>query len=664
MVVSLFLSARSRRTTPNLHAMARISFLIAITALMISWNAASAYAAGDADGDRERYLNELILQARTQGLAEKRNWHLLVHYKKTLFGTYESQEDGLDFFNSPTGKTNPEEELIATLKNFFTPPETLKPGQEHPQCNFPARYKWLKRQLAFDPARLPEQQCERLEGWLKDLNPEKVTVIFASSYMNNPASMFGHTFLRIDKKRQGSEQKLLDYGVSYAATADTDNPLFYIVKGLFGGFKGAFSLVPYYVKVQEYNNLENRDLWEYELNLNDDQINYMLLHLWELGGNYFDYYYFQENCSYHILSLLEVADPDIHLTDQFIFQVIPADTIKALTRNSGLISKEVYRPSLLSQLNNKRVRMSESENKIFYRLVKNPSATEEADYQNLTLPEKALVLDAYLDYAQYRSMQKEKTATVIDPTTRRMLLVRSQLNYRNDESPQVIQFSTPPELGHGSARAGIGYGRNGNEFFEEISIRPAYHDLLANDTGYRKDSQILFFDLTARRYNESEKTKIDSLKLIDIVSLTPYDPLFNKLSWKLNVGVDTPKDLDCGYCNSFKGNYGLGMSYQPRFFSPFIFYSMVDLEMELSHDLDRWYRAGGGGTFGALIDLTHDWRIQITGDYLSFPLGQESHYYKASAVQRYSISQNADIRAGWNVINSRQEWSAGINYYF
>lgn len=645
--------------------MARINFLIGIAALMIACNGASAISAAEAPKDNQTdYLNELILQAKMQDLAQKRYWHLLVHYKKTFFGRYESQEDGPEFFNSPTGKTDPESELDATLKNFFTPIEGLKPGKEHPQCNFPARYKWLKAQLAFDPARLPEQRCERLEGWLKDLNPEKVTVIFASSYMNNPASMFGHTFLRIDKRREGPEQKLLDYGVSYAASADTDNALVYIAKGLFGGFKGTFSLFPYYVKVQEYNNLENRDLWEYELNLNDDQMNYMLLHLWELGGNYFDYFYFQENCSYHILSLLEVADPDLHLTDQFTFHVIPADTIKALTRNDGLISTEVYRPSLLSQLNNKRVRMTEKENKIFYRLVKNPSAAENEDYRNLTTPEKAIVLDAYLDYAQYRNMQKEKTATVIDRTTRQILLERSQLNYRREESPETVHFSTPPELGHGSARVGLGFGRNENEFFEEVSIRPAYHDLLANDTGYRKDSQILFLDLTARRYNESEKTKIDSFKLIDIVSLTPYDPLFNKLSWKLSVGVDTLKDLDCGYCNSFKGNYGLGMSYQPRFFSPFIFYSLAELQMELSHDLDRWYRAGGGGTIGGLIDLTHDWRIEITGEYLSFPLGQESHYYKAVVNQRYSISQNFDVRAGWNLINGRAEWLAGMNYYF
>ena len=641
--------------------MTRMHLFIPAVVLAICLNAIVAFAG---DTEQDLYLNSLLQEASAQKLAEKRYWQLLLHYKETVLGGYESQEDGPDFFNSPTGKNDPQAELVATLKNFFIPLENLKPEQEHPQCTFPARYKWLKAQLAFDPARLPEQHCERMESWLNDLNPEKITLVFASYYMNNPSSMFGHTFLRIDKKREGPQQKLLDYGVNYAALPDTNNPLGYTVKGLFGGFKGIFTLFPYYVKVQEYNNLENRDLWEYELSFTDDQTNYFLLHLWELGGNYFDYYYFQENCSYHILSLLEIANPDLHLTDPFLFHVIPADTVKVVSSYDGLILKQVYRPSLLSQMNQKRFRMTGKQTWLFYRLIKDPSLIEKEDYLNLTVPEKAMILDTYLDYAQYRNMQQERTAAAIDPTTRRILLERSKLDYRPDDLPEAIRFSTPPELGHGSARLGLGVGRNGNERFEEVSLRPAYHDLLADDTGYGKDSQILFLDLTARRYNESEKTKIDSFKLIDIVSLTPYDPLFNKKSWKLSVGLDTIKDLDCSYCNSLKVSYGMGLSYKPGFFSPFLLYSLLDLDLELSRRLDRDYRLGGGGTIGALLDITDHWRIQASGDYLSFPLGNESHYYKASVNQRYSFTQNLDVRAGWNIMNSRQEWLAGLNYYF
>ena len=37
----------------------------------------------------------------------------------------------------------------------------------------------------------------------------------------------------------------------------------------------------------------------------------MLKHLWELQGIAFDYYYFDENCSWQLLGLLEVARPSL-----------------------------------------------------------------------------------------------------------------------------------------------------------------------------------------------------------------------------------------------------------------------------------------------------------------------------------------------------------------
>jgi hypothetical protein len=393
-------------------------------------------------------------------------------------------------------------------------------------------------------------------------------------------------------------------------------------------------------------------------------MNYLLLHLWELGGNYFDYYYFQENCSYQILPLLEVANPDLHLTDQFIFQVIPADTIKVLTGYPDLISRRVYRPSLLSQMNHKQLQMTSEQKGIFYHLIKDPSWIEKEPYLKLSVPEKALILDTYLDYAQYQNMQRERTAGVIDPTTRKILLERSSLDFRRNDPAVATRFSDPPELGHGSARVKLGVGGNEKELFEEISLRPGYHDLLAKDTGYSKNSQILFLDITARYYNESGKVKLDNLKLIDIVSLTPYDSLFKKISWKLSVGLDTIRDLNCGYCNSFKTNYGIGLSYAPNYFSPIFFYSLVELELELSGHLDHDYRIGGGGTAGALIDITNNWRIQIAGDYLSFPVGNESNYYKVLVNQRYALSQNVDIRIEWNILNGQNEWLSAVNYYF
>jgi hypothetical protein len=612
------------------------------------------------------YREFLLRRASEKRLWEQRHWLLLGHYKENIWGGYESQEDGSDFFASPTGKHDPQAELVATLQSFFMDPSELLPEQEHPQCVFPARYKWLDSKLGFDPNRLPRQHCERLEDWLATLDPERITLVFASFYMNNPASMFGHTFLRIDKERDGPDQPLLNYGVNYAAAVDTrhTNALTYSFKGLLGFYRGTFTLFPYYAKVQEYSNWESRDLWEYELNFTKDQIDYFLLHLWELGGNYFDYLYFQENCSYHILSLLEVANPDLHLTDAFVFQVIPTETVKVLVQQPGLVTRRVYRPSILSQMTQKLATMNVAQERALRRLSRDPSAIESAEFGALSPNEQAPVLDAYLDYAQYRSMKANPAENVFTRENRSILLARAKLNVVASDSGKAIEFSTPPELGHGSARVGLGYGGFHRERFEQLTIRPAYHDLMASDVGYNKDSQILFFDTTLRYYPDIEALHLDSLKVLDIISLTPFDPFFRRMSWKLSVGVETIRDLDCGFCNAMNVAYGIGLSYAPTLTAPLLVYGLANAQAQYSGRLAPDYRLGGGGTGGVLWDITANWRVQLQGDYMNFPLGDRSNYHRLAIVQRYAVGRDLDVRLDIGQFNGKSDWSVAINLFF
>src|SRR5207237_21150 len=135
----------------------------------------------------------------------------------------------------------------------------------------------------------------------------------------------------------------------------------YAYEVMTGGFKGYFSSMPYYLKVQEYRDFESRDIWEYRLNFTRDQVLQMLRHAWELGNTYFDYFYLKENCAYHILSLLEVADPRLHLTDAFTVWTIPADTIRLITSEPGLVGAIVFRPSLTSQIEGRNATLSDEE---------------------------------------------------------------------------------------------------------------------------------------------------------------------------------------------------------------------------------------------------------------------------------------------------------------
>ena len=283
---------------------------------------------------------DIVNKALEKKMYRERTLHVLLHYKPSIAHGFKSLIDDPDFFIAPDGKYNPESELIATIKALFT---TNVKDDEHPRCRFVARYKWLIEKLDIDEKRLPDQECKKFNSYMEMLNPKSAVLVFPSSHINSPASMFGHTLLRLDSHY---ESKLMSYAVNYSAFVDKERLAF---KGIFGFYKGYFAIMPYYEKIAEYGHIENRDIWEYHLNLSEEEVKNMTLHLWELQNIYSNYYFFDENCSYMLLFLNEAARPDVYLTDSFFYWVIPVDTIRII-KEQGLIDKTVYRPAKATKI--------------------------------------------------------------------------------------------------------------------------------------------------------------------------------------------------------------------------------------------------------------------------------------------------------------------------
>ena len=204
-------------------------------------------------------------------------WLTLIHYQPDRFGSgYTSQADDPAFFLSENGKHSPRAELKATLDAIQIDGE----GDDHALCRFPARATWLSQQLDLS---LPEIECPGFQEWSETLNTETVTLVFAASYLNSPSSMFGHTFLRLDPPQDDDETNLLLANtISYAADAAAhDSELLFAYKGIFGGYPGITTVQPYYEKIRLYSDIEHRDLWEYKLNLTQDEVDLMIAHAWD-----------------------------------------------------------------------------------------------------------------------------------------------------------------------------------------------------------------------------------------------------------------------------------------------------------------------------------------------------------------------------------------------
>lgn len=140
------------------------------------------------------------------GVEADPQWLALGHYRPQLFGSLESTIDTPNFFLAPDGKNNPKAELEATAALFNEGRDIDK------MCVFPARYKFLKAQ-GLTKTKFPE--CKEYEEFRRDLRPAGVTLLFTDAYMNNPSSLFGHTLMRIDISRKGTQ--LLAHGVNYGA---------------------------------------------------------------------------------------------------------------------------------------------------------------------------------------------------------------------------------------------------------------------------------------------------------------------------------------------------------------------------------------------------------------------------------------------------------------
>ncbi len=601
---------------------------------------------GAGEPSENAYLAELIDKSLQVKLAGEREWHLLLHYRENLFGGHTSEQDDPGFFMSPNGKIDPQAELDATLKQFFSE-ELVGRSNQPAQCAFIARYHWLRERLQFDHSRLPKMACERFDRWFNDFEAHSITLIFPSAFLNNPASMFGHTFLRIDQKGQTEQTRILANTVNYAAYVPPDAGLAYPIRGIFGGYSGYFSTYPYYLKVQEYRDIENRDIWEYRLNFTEPQVKRLLMHSWEMGNAAFDYFFLKENCSYHLLALLEYADPTLHLTDEFLLWTVPADTVRLIASKPGLVTGIAYRPSRSNVIRRKRESLPVGERELAHRITQDLGELTSPAFAQMVPTKQAFLLDLASDYLRYRSETTDSPQPEWKERNRAILTARSQLRIPSEEF-KVVPFAKQPELGHKTSRASVGAGWRNNDTFEEVTVRAGYHDLLDPEVGYTPNAQIEIASVSLRHYNRIDQTRIERATFVNIMSLSPIDSAFHAPSWKFNLGMQTITHNDCRLCSNGVMNVGIGGAMESRLLKREVLFAFAEAEANYSRAYEEQHRIGGGGTVGMLADITDQWKVMATGTYLKYGLGEQSDDIRWFVASRYTMSQNWALRLEYN----------------
>lgn len=606
------------------------------------------------DGN-DTYLIQLQQSAQEKRLWERRQWQVLMHYRPRLFGGgVKSQVDDPSFFLSPAGKFDPRAELEATLASFFAP-SPKEGGREHPQCEFIARYQWLKQELGFDDERLTEYACPRFDDWLAEMNPEAVTLIFPAAYLNNPASMFGHTLLRIDSTKWDEQTRLLDFTINYAANTQEEEGLSFALKGLLGGYEGSFSVAPYYAQVKRYGDIENRDIWEYHLALSHKEVLRMLMHAWELKSSSLDYYFLDENCSYQLLSLLEAARPSLHLLDQFDLWAVPADTVRAVANVQDLISSATFRPSRRTELQERTNKLEPELQNLAKCIGDDECPIDSVSRKGISPLDQSKVLELAMEYVGYRyAVEREDTAEN-DPRLMQILTARSKL----DVPPQTPWIETPPERpdqGHRSGFAEIGYGYENNEHFLQLRLRPVLHDLIDPPGGYIDGARLEFLDTAGRYYVDDDKLALEYLDIVDIVSIPTRNRFIKPWSWKANGGLRRLLFDDDDRHITGHGNFGAGLSY--AFSQKARVFLFAEAMAIVSDRFNEKLALGAGPSGGVIFEPTEKWRIALSARTIAFTLGSTRLTYDISLDQAIDLTQRSGLRVS---LSRHQEFGSPYN---
>jgi hypothetical protein len=603
-------------------------------------------------------ITELQEKALEQQLWRHQEWINLLHYDvndKTK-DEYLSQVDDKRFFNAENGKTNSKDELLATISAFYR--IDLK-DNEHPQCRFVARLEWLQKKLSINTETLPVQNCEEYNEWIDIVKSDKVTMIFPAYNLNSPSSMFGHTLLRLDKKFGENESEWLSYAVNFGANLneDDENSLFYAFKGLSGGYPGNFVVAPYFKKINEYNRIESRDIWEYRLDLTAEETHRMINHLWELKEMNFDYFFLDENCSYRLLELLEVARPGIELTDEFVLTAIPVDTVRAIER-TNMIEAIEYRPSQVTKLQHMVNQMPEDDLDLVEIISSDLSFTENESFTSLSEDRKRDILNASYEYLRYLEKDKARDAVTAKHSYKLLSLINS---YPASDHIPTPPRPTPPELSHGSKKFSVAIGERLDESYLDIGYRMSFHDLEDNEHGFLRGAQINLGSINFRTDSDAT-TRLSRLDFVDIFSATPRSRFFTPITWRVYTGFERQlTGLDDVLVSHVTG--GAGVSYIP--WRNGEFYGLGTLRLEHNENMNSTIEPG----IGLITGLLHHFngstaRIELNGEQFD----DDIYRVKSSYKHNFVISTNHSLKLmavrEWHSSINFSEFSLSYQYYF
>jgi len=583
---------------------------------------------------KSTYAAHSISEADIERISKSDTW-----LKLLVYDGEESFITSREFFFATDGNKNPTSELIATL-NAFSNSNTLQDIDDHPQCKFPGRYAWLKTQINLQSMSIEEQICPSFNSFSKDQHIDSVSLIFATGFLGNPASYYGHLLVKLnttDSKINDLQNTAINFG---ADVPINENMALYILKGITGGYDSSFTQQQYFLHAGNYGESELRDLWEYELDLEPKDIEILLGHIWELLGADYNYYFFNRNCAFHMGQLFQLVIQE-KLTDSSRLWVTPQAIMQNLANSTykekSLIKSIKYHPSRQSRLYQRFTMLTQKQKLVLSNLVNSPDTINLLSLEQFSLEQQLQVIDTLIDYFQFLRKADKGESDLNNKYYKQALMLRYKLPPGASSASFVSEQR--PHLGRKPSLSSIQFIKSNRSVnFGKLQLRPAYYDALDAQEGH-----VAYSSLSMAEINlgfTPYKVFLKDLSLLKIESIRanltglPGDQNY---SWYIDVGA-TQAYLGCADCSATKISSGIGYAFQSR------------IDFNISGFVGAGYMGRNISSENAYIStrLMSTWyindkiAINLDKEFRHFQTSEKTHLIKLTT--RYAWDTNTEMR--------------------
>lgn len=595
--------------------------------------------------------------AAANSVATEPQWLALLHMRPALAVGWVSEVDREDFFLS--GKKNdPQAELAASLAQW---------SRAEFHCKYPARSQYLSRALNKPVADF--SACAELQAFRAQFPDDGLTLVYPEPYLQDIASIFGHSFLRVDSN---TEPALLAPSISYYADVEQSGGVAgYVAKGLAGGFPGVFVVTPYFRNLRDYTVGEDRDIYEYRLNYQPQEIRLLVDHLWEVNGSSFDYFFLDENCSYRLIALLDAVAAPHNLRQQFGSHALPLDTVKVLDQ-VGRVAKMEYVPSARKRFEAGLARLNTEQRELLEKEIAGQPQGLEPVRLDLAAQQRAIAMRQNPGLRAKYSQEVQR------------LLLRQGLWSEVNESPlpKPVQPTAvdPAREAHGYKRVSVSAVHADGNSRLHINLRPAYHDFLDPAAGFQANVQLRVLETEFSvntdggaddRHNDVQLEKLNFFSLAHYQPATAY---FSSSAWgfdisreRLWLGDRRPENNRLAARDRLLVNRIGAYTGYASHCGPLTCFADLTADLYAGSGLDLGWTAALGARFGALY-TQGKWRAEISAQAQRFGAGEQQELLQGKLGVSYQLARNvalvAEIAPAWSEGARREQYSVGARFYF